>query len=458
MELKDDKNGKPCLQIASRSFKGMILGFLSKVPLVKNSGIVTRYLEDIRASNARVLGVFIRALANCYGEAAADEAITRKKLDLSGNTPLTDRKLVQLYRAAAKVNKRLKADADAGSPSVLAYKPAASIDSSPRPATRAAANVGAANICGFSNLGNTGYANSTLKFLMFSIGVKRLVGHLQNLKEASENIEKRDCAEGFLELIRKSIGQEENVDEELRVFFKKLQTHPVFNKVDVNGNYVFKIIGKENDAQEFLAKILEIFELNEIVGHSAMIETSWKYNGLERGYVSDSGAAFYQNVNVSDSGLSLQGIINKMVGAESGVEIKWRPENVQATQIKRLVVEDMEKFNRFNLHVNAMEFDVLNNVGRKLELKNVSFDSSVWIPVFDKHKNQTWEVQLKPQEVVIHQEDASMRHYYIYSKPGSMPGWIKHDDGKVSPPITKIPDGEQVKLISFAVVGMRLLD
>lgn len=323
---------------------------------------------------------------------------------------------------------------------------------------------------GFANLGNTCYANSALKFLMFSIGIPQLNEHLQGVIDRSYDEGKKLCAEKFMNVINASIVNNPNsgnrfvddyVEKELTEFFEELQKQPAFGNMDGSGEVGFKIVGEQQDARDFLARVTDLFKLNGKDFSPINLESKWTHNGLERNASDNPAPAYYKIVTVNDSSTSLQEIIDKSYAAEHGVTVRWNSddvENVQATKIHQWVVDEIGKLDRFNLNIEAVQDGPVDSPAKKLNLQSIDFNSKVKMPVLDKSTNQTWMVSFEPREVVIHDGSVNGGHYYMYSKREQPAlGWAKHDDRQVLSKHEIAPE-EQPKLISFAVVEKQLLE
>lgn len=452
LEIGEDKDGMPVLQTASVGFKERVLELLSHVPLVNNITVVARYAESVRIGNARALGVFLCALAKEYqlSDTSTQQLIKEYRVDLSGRTPLTQRSISVMEEAAINIYVRQATAA------ALESNQQALLERNAWLGTQAlhARGAEAVNVCGFESLGQTCYANSVLKLLILSIGSERLLDHLKKLEETGESQGQRNCANAFAALIKKTIGLNNSVRGELEMFFAQLQKQPIFRGQHANGNYLFKIVGVQNDAQEFLAKLTDLFELNDISEYSMRLEEQFVYNECKRSSGSQPKMSFCQEINALDENQGLQKLLDKTHETECNIGIKWNPDDsecVLAQKEKRWVVDDIGDLARFNLHINAMSFDVRTLTAKKVDIGKIDFEGIVQIPVFDKRTDQVWWVSLEPREVVIHVgSTATSGHYYMYSKAVEGQGWIKHDNKRVAW-MPSIPEGEQAKLISFAV-------
>lgn len=325
---------------------------------------------------------------------------------------------------------------------------------------------------GFQNLGNTCYANASLKFLICSIGVENLYSHLLNLRNEEtlsreqiqflESLEPRQRLQ-FLEkqasslknnavlkqyalyklmdIVVSSAEQKKGpLEQQLEDFFGVLQLLPEFQG--------FQVIGRQQDPDEFFRKLGDVFQFDNMPAYttslnSILIKGNRQRNGSS--YVN----TYLQNASVIDRTATLQDIVNAIYAPEQ-IEVKWREndsKNSVVTKAYELLVEDVEQFKRFNLHIAA--FAYTGRGAQKIIFDQANFTERVLMPVIDKKTGQDWLLTLEPQEIIVHQgESANSGHYYMYSKNGDV--WQKHDDSKVTK--SSITLGEQAKMISFAVV------
>lgn len=415
LQLGEEK-GVPTLQTARDGFKGKILSFLSHIPLLKNLSVIANYVQQLKIDNTQVLGVFIHALSARYGEKAVHCAMMRNNIDLTGKTPLSQRTVESLVHDAQ------------------------------------------ISICGFENLGNTCYANSSLKFLISSIGAEKIIAHLEAKridKDIADNKEKLDSLNKFIDVITQSQTSSQPLKQELKDFFVSLQKLEGFNeKVKENGKdteeYEFTIIGQQNDAQEFLVKLAALFKLDEIPSHCAELRETLVNGDKTRS--KDGPMAYSQDVTITDSEVTLQDIIAQTHQSEAGLKIWWQDDDLEKTMVEKQKqwVINIEQCSRFNLHINALKFNKDTLSTDKVTLNQVDFAAKVTLPVIDKETGKAWSVTLEPREIIIQRGKAGSGHYYMYTKQNDNT-WLKHDDDSVSL-YSEIPKGEQAKFISFAIL------
>lgn len=95
--LKPGDDGEIALAAERRSFKGMVLEFLSNVPLFKNLHAVRSYIKDQHTSNAEVVALLASALAEAYDSMPAGVAI-----EIFGKgKPINESSLRQIMKNAA---------------------------------------------------------------------------------------------------------------------------------------------------------------------------------------------------------------------------------------------------------------------------------------------------------------------------------------------------------------------
>lgn len=420
LELCDDENGDPALRVTERTLSDRILSALSYVPIINQWEPVYAFTKDIEAKNAQVLGLFLRSLPNQSHMLQNDDVVTHLQTAATrivahaGATPLQHHVFDRLVNIATPERK----------------------------------------MCGFSNFGNTCYANTGLKFLVHSIGRDRLLTHLEALKNTNDE-KKKDSAEKFINLIDAAYSSDKPVQKELNALLKSLQQHPNFN-----GKPGFTIIGEQNDTQEFLAKLGECFDLGGLNENSLMMQTTL-INGEEKRDPKISSPNFATDVNLisgEDANLDLQGIINKVLTSETEREIRWNTDDAENTKVKvqnEWVTPHVDKLKRLNLHLNAMDFDLKTGEQQRLFL-NADFTKPVTITVREKSSGGTrWQLTLEPKDIIVHDSDLS--HYYMYTRD-KQNSWTEHNDARVTSDIKQIPAVTQAKMISFEVTDRKILD
>ncbi|MBU2898907.1 type III secretion system effector BopA family protein [Vibrio hepatarius] len=98
LNLSDGPTGEPIIVTAKLGFIEKILQFFSNIPLLSDMEAVKDFVRNQTDENLKVLGVFIHALSNEYGEDIADQ-IT-EKMDLSGRSPLNERLVRQIIQGS----------------------------------------------------------------------------------------------------------------------------------------------------------------------------------------------------------------------------------------------------------------------------------------------------------------------------------------------------------------------
>lgn len=298
-----------------------------------------------------------------------------------------------------------------------------------------------AQLRGFKNLGQTCYANTSLKFLILTIGQERLFNHLANLTEPKDALnkfiqivlnapDKDDCLPPF---------QGEVLDTQLQELFIELQKLPTFNS--------FRIIRQQHDPSEFLCKLSALFALDQLSSHSTYLQSTL-INGYQERKAPQSPDTYLQTATITKPDATLQEIVEAIYPTEQ-VEVKWKENDLQNTLVTKRheLVVDLKQINRFNIHIAAVDYASAEL--KKIFFSQANFTDQIQVPVIDAQTRDKWQLTLEPQEIVVHRgSTADSGHYYLYTKTGE--GWQKHDDENVF--TTNIQPGEQAKLISFAIV------
>lgn len=409
-----DNDGNPDLRAAQSTLRDRILHALSYVPVLKHWEPVVTFTREVEVKNAQVLGVFIQSLSERYGSASAKTAI--RDLDLTGATPLQSRTIEHLIEIA---------------------------------------NEGA-SLCGFHNLGNTCYANTALKFLIHSIGKKRLIEHLEQVQQNATAPSKQECAAKFIELIKAAYDSKKPLHRELRDFFASLQKQDNFcAKPDGSS---FTIVGDQNDTQEFLLELSACFDLGMLNTNVLQIQSTL-VNGREKRAPHIADAAYCQDAYLTNSeqaDFDLQQIVNTLTTRQDDVSMRWNNNDSEDTTVSRVqqwVTPDIQKVDRFNLHINAMDYS--DGIAARLIL-NADITKPVRIPVIDQKTGVEWALTLEPRDIIIHAGGVvggsnTAGHYYMYSRR-EQGSWTLHDDKSVERG-QDINQNEQAKMISFAVTG-----
>lgn len=418
--VRHNEDGLPTLEVARQSFKERILSALSYVPLLNRLPPVVAHTNRLKEENQRALASFIAALSQKYGSDAADRARQLNFPSSSGHTPLDQRHIVKATRDAENAARMSRGMASA-----------------PLQNTQTAPKTGrVSEMSGFPNLGNTCYANSALKLLIHAYGKERLIQHLQASMPGFRNDALKAAAEHLIGIIRAACESQDAALAQnlLGKFFTALQEHPSFSGQGTGAR--FQLIGRQNDSHEFLTKLVDVFRLDALEGY-ALALTPPDDNGMPADPF-DENLAFgiLHSAHVSGSGGSsgwpLQRIVQNAEISGSGKRHFW-------------VTQDLDKLQRFTLHVNAV-----TSAGGKLSLTGMDLSAPISLIVYDQASCSPWRVTLEPREAIIHQgAHPHSGHYYAYTKE-SDGSWTRHDDSQVLPK-QHIAPHEQPTVISFAV-------
>jgi|GEM_PF-661645 len=417
MSIQQDKDGIATIQTSPQGFKGQVLAILSHIPFLKNLSVVQAYTQRVAHDNAEVLTAFIQALGRDHSADAAAAAL-RNLGDRTVPAPLSSKLIERLDVEAKSISARLaKAAADAR---VLAH---ARI-----PAT------------GFPNQGNTCYANSSIKFLIGIVGVDPLIRHLDAVRQGLDGDELP--AEAIaIDNFRQLLGQMKKGEAiDIGNLWESLASTEIFADFDFY---------QMNDAQEFLAKLDTLLQLQSLAGSSVRVQET-----LVNGKATRDGAGyqtFSHDVSIASTSATLQDIANLGVGSEK-VDIKWAYGDTDNTEVekKRQLVADFQHLTRFNLHINALQYDARTDRMIKLDLRNTDFTSRITLPIVDARSGEEWQVTLEPRDIIIHSGSGASGHYYMYSKEDDT-HWVVHNDSAVHVE-DKVDMAAQAKFISFAIV------
>lgn len=397
MSIHSDKDGIATIQTAPQSFKGRVLELLSHIPILKNLSVVQAYTQRVAHDNAAVLAAFILALGRDYTTDAAGMAL-KSLSDQKATTPLSSKLIEHLDVAAKSASARLTKAAEDGR--VLAHARIPAI--------------------GFPNQGNTCYANSSIKFLIGIVGVDPLIQHLHAVRQRMD-VDASPAEVAAIGKFSQLLGQMKAGSAiDIRDLWESLAKTEIFAGFDFY---------QMNDAQEFLAKLDTLLELQNLAGSTVRVQET-----LINGNATRDGAGyrtFSHDVSVTDTSATLQDIANLGVGSEK-VDIKWAYGDTANTEVekKRQLVADFQNLTRFNLHINALQYDDRTDSMVKLDLQNADFTRRVTLPIVDSQSGEEWQVTLEPRDIIIHSGTGTGGHYYMYSKEDDN-HWVVHNDSSV---------------------------
>lgn len=469
--IRDDAEGTPRVQTAPDTFGGKILEFLSHVPLFKEINVVKSYVKEIANDRAQVFGAFIQALANVYSPGSVLDVLKDHGLEDLDSPPALTPELIKsmAFSLAPSTTGTPPNEKFASTDGAEAKQTGRNSVKSPEfpfdsllTLNTSSKNLiseqnfglskpdGASNTLiseqrrippvGISNLGNTCYANSTIKFVLGIVGQQSLLLHLLDLSQKKSVQNSPTTNDAITQLIDVLISLREGNSPDLRPFLKSLQKTEVFAGFEYN---------VQNDAQEFLAKLDSLFELDGLVSSAIQVRETLVNGPLTRS--KDFAHAFSQDVSVTSSDLSLQNIVD-LGQVRDTVGVRWLDRDEKNTEVekKRQYVADLSTLTRFNLHINALQYNSDEDAMSKIHLKT-NFTQQVKLPIVDSKTGEEWTVTLEPKDLVIHAGTQHGGHYYMYSKQDDGT-WVEHNDSRV---VSRhdVPLENQAKLISFEVVN-----
>ncbi|WP_159910607.1 hypothetical protein [Pantoea sp. 18069] len=270
---------------------------------------------------------------------------------------------------------------------------------------------------GFSNIGSTCYANSALKFLIHSADAKRLANHLHAFAAAS-NDGHRHAAQQFVKLIESTYSQAGPMREDLSNFFASLQALPAFSQVNAAGEWRFQIVGRQQDASEFLMKLSESFDLSALYGTAIALKD---FNNQF-----STSHEYWTVLKISSPDDSLQDIFDSTDAAG------WRVS--PGAQPRQLTVRiDSARHDASGTHM--------------LGTGNFDFNQAVILHATDAADNSRLTITLEPREVIEFRGADNAGHYRVYAKDGK---WSRHDDDQIHT-LDQMPAIDNARLINFAI-------
>ena len=256
-------------------------------------------------------------------------------------------------------------------------------------------------MAGYPDLGNTGYANSALKFLIHSIGPQRLTRHLGEFAQRSDKPHQA-AAQGWIQLIENTYSEREPTPQELTDFFNSLQQLPEFKD--------FTIVGTQ-DAEGFMTALSQSLALHEINAGSIALR--------DGSNASKSDGQYWTTLQSASSDDSLQAVFDRTPPAD------WRFEPRKGPQYLTVKLDDS--------HHAAPSH------------RNFDFNQTVQLQITNGDLTET--LVLEPREVMAFSGIDNAGHYVFYAKDAQ---WVRYDDEQVTV-LTQMPSIENVRFINFVI-------
>lgn len=278
------------------------------------------------------------------------------------------------------------------------------------------------HMAGLPNLGATCYANSVLKFLIHSADPQRLAQHL-TASFAHGDAPHSEAAVNFVKLIESSYSENGPAPQDLLNFFASLQKLPAFSQRNAADELNFPLVGKQQDANVFLAKLSESFELGKLYGYSIVLQD------LPNQFKTDE--EYWTILQPATGQDSLQDIFDRTDAA------RWPV--TPGKDLKQLTVR--------------MENAVDDGQGlRMLGNWNFDFNQTVRLQAIDARSNRPLVLTLEPREVIEFRGIDNAGHYLAYIKDGQ---WFQHDDDRLKA-LDRMPAIENVRMINFAIIKIEV--
>lgn len=272
---------------------------------------------------------------------------------------------------------------------------------------------------GFRNLGDTCYANSALKFLIHSIGPRRLQQHLGEFAADSDHLH-REAAQHLRQLIANSHLQETGpAQDDLSNFLASLQKLPAFSSRNAAGELNFPIVGRLHDADDFLLKLSDSLALHRL--HANTMALKDDLNAFK------NDEEYWTILQPASAHDSLQDVFDR----SASWQVKPGPELRQLTVRMDNTVDDGQGL-------------------RLLGTWNFDFNQTVRLRAVEG--NRTMTLTLEPREVIECLGTDSTGHYVVYAKDSQ---WIRYDDEQVTV-LDRMPAIENALLINFAIKKLEI--
>lgn len=263
-------------------------------------------------------------------------------------------------------------------------------------------------MAGYSNLGDTCYANSALKFIIHSIGPLKLKQHLATVAEEGDDA-LQSAAASFTQLIERTNSTSEVTWEEMWDFMSVLRQLPAFHD--------FPLVDQQQDVIEFLAKLSQAFALHTRYADTVTLGDA--YNAAK------TDSEYWTILRSESADDSLQDIFDRTQPAD------WRI--------------------RLNAHVQHLTVGVHNmaydaqNIIQVLGTEKFDFNQNVSLRITDGDRTHT--LTLEPREVIAFDGIDNNGHYVVYAKDDQ---WVRYSDSEVDV-VGQMPPLKNARLINFAI-------
>lgn len=306
---------------------------------------------------------------------------------------------------------------------------------------------------GFPNLGNTCYASAAIKFLCCSNRDqgKALSDHLFGLQRDpnfKNNESKLKVLEAFYKIVEQYRTGEATTSQQLKNFYSLLQTQEGF--INTLTDKFFRIIGKQQDSQEFLGRLSAFFKL-ELLPHQKIeaVEKLINPHNVDDFRVSSSTTPPFHTIHVNDelANAGFQALIDTLTSSED-VEMKWDEADAQNRSIQKTwcLRTNVEELSHVNIYLDTCSYTEQGT--SKIQLTHLDFEQEITLEVTDTNEKE-YSLTIQAHTIVAQRGSAQGGHYVMYEKQDDQ--WRKYDDTTVS---VENPQNAsfQPTLISFKVL------
>lgn len=276
---------------------------------------------------------------------------------------------------------------------------------------------------GFTNLGQTCYANAALKLLIHSIGPAALMSHLENIS-ATIHPEKIESLQEFVNLIRTAHTPQQSTAGVMKSFFTTLDKTDHF--------YLGRIIGQAQGTSYFYEAMHRLFEIEKIHNGDFSLTREFTRTDGSKEFEQQSDILHILLPDADD--MDLQALVNTYS----------RKTDASSTQQYQFQTSDEKA-------VQTVNFMVGPGVGSKTDQLN--FNDTVTIPVINRISEKKFIATLKAKAIIFPKSSQpGVTHYVSYLKYDG-PGFSLHNDWSVADDV-EIQEKNYPELISFSVVKM----